>query len=144
MSSNQNNYASPWLRFSSILFMLAFFLGISIFLGLAVGSSGYNFSEVFDFLGNKRNSDPMLQTIIWKIRFPRVILAAMVGASLALGGLVFQALLRNSLAEPYILGVSGGSAIGAIIAMLLGFSAFVCPWMSFGKVMVPVFSVFSQ
>jgi iron complex transport system permease protein len=132
MASNQNDTMLLWPRFSGILLMLALFLGISIFLGLAVGSSGYNFSEVLDFLGNKGASDPMIQTIIWKIRFPRVILAAMVGASLALGGLVFQALLRNSLAEPYILGVSGGSAIGAIIAMLLGFSSFVgVPIMAF-------------
>jgi iron complex transport system permease protein len=47
-----------------------------------------------------------------------------VGAALSLGGLVFQALLRNPLAEPYILGISGGSAIGAIIGILIGFSRF--------------------
>ena len=46
------------------------------------------------------------------------------GAALSLGGLVFQALLRNPLAEPYILGISGGSAIGAIIGILMGFSGF--------------------
>ena len=66
----------------------------------------------------------MLYTIIWEIRFPRVLLAALVGAALSLGGLVFQALLRNPLAEPYILGISGGSAIGAIIGILLGLSRF--------------------
>ena len=100
MATSRNNYAPPWLRLSTILLLLSLFLGASIFLGLAVGSSGDNFAEVFNFLGSNTNSDPMLQTIIWKIRFPRVILAAMVGASLALGGLVFQSLLRNSLAEP--------------------------------------------
>lgn len=66
----------------------------------------------------------MLYTIIWQIRFPRVLLAALVGAALSLGGLVFQALLRNPLAEPYILGISGGSAIGAIIGILMGLSRF--------------------
>ena len=66
----------------------------------------------------------MLHTIIWRIRLPRVLLAALVGATLSLGGLVFQALLRNLLAEPYILGISGGSAIGAIAGILLGFSRF--------------------
>jgi len=66
----------------------------------------------------------MLHTIIWRIRLPRVFLAALVGATLSLGGLVFQALLRNLLAEPYILGISGGSAIGAIIGILLGLSRF--------------------
>jgi iron complex transport system permease protein len=52
------------------------------------------------------------------------VLAAMAGSTLALGGLVFQALLRNSLAEPYILGVSGGAAVGAILGMLAGLAAF--------------------
>ena len=66
----------------------------------------------------------MLHTIIWRIRLPRVLLAALVGATLSLGGLVFQALLRNLLAEPYILGISGGSAIGAILGILLGLSRF--------------------
>jgi iron complex transport system permease protein len=66
----------------------------------------------------------MQNAIIWQIRFPRALLAALVGATLSLGGLVFQALLRNPLAEPYILGVSGGSAIGAIIGILVGLSRF--------------------
>jgi iron complex transport system permease protein len=67
---------------------------------------------------------PTLSSIVWRIRLPRVLLAALVGATLSLGGLVFQALLRNPLAEPYILGVSGGSAVGAIIGILLGMSPF--------------------
>ena len=66
----------------------------------------------------------MMTVIIWQIRLPRVLLSALVGATLSLGGLVFQALLRNPLAEPYILGISGGSAIGAIIGILMGLSAF--------------------
>ena len=71
-------------------------------------------------------SDPnsMLHTIIWQIRLPRVLLGTLVGATLSLGGLVFQALLRNLLAEPYILGISGGSAFGAIAGILLGFTRF--------------------
>ena len=51
-------------------------------------------------------------------------MAALVGATLSLGGLVFQALLRNVLAEPYILGISGGAAVGAIIGILLGLARF--------------------
>lgn len=67
-------------------------------------------------------ADPMLATIVWEIRLPRVLMAALVGAALSLGGLVFQAILRNPLAEPYILGVSGGSAVGAILGILMGFA----------------------
>ena len=80
-------------------------------------------SALQTILGNI-DPDSMLHAIIWKIRLPRVLLAAVVGATLSLGGLVFQALLRNPLAEPYILGISGGSAIGAIIGILLGLARF--------------------
>ena len=63
------------------------------------------------------------QAIILSLRFPRVLLAGLVGAGLSVSGVVFQALLRNPLADPYILGVSSGSAVGAIVAILAGLSA---------------------
>jgi iron complex transport system permease protein len=83
-----------------------------------------HFGETLAVLTGKSNPDSATATILYQIRLPRVLLAAFVGGSLALGGLVFQALLRNPLAEPYILGISGGSAIGAILAMLMGLSYF--------------------
>jgi len=95
-----------------------------MFLGISMGSTTSGIKVVFQSLIKAKESDPMLDTIIWQIRFPRVLLATLVGAALSLGGLVFQALLRNPLAEPYILGISGGSAIGAIIGILMGFSRF--------------------
>lgn len=60
------------------------------------------------------------KTIIFSIRFPRIIFAGIVGASLSTAGVVFQALLRNPLADPYILGISGGSAVGAITGIIIG------------------------
>jgi iron complex transport system permease protein len=120
----------------SALLVLAFFLGISL------GSSELGFGEVIQAFRGRLDPDSVAATIIWQIRFPRVALAAIVGSTLALGGLVFQALLRNSLAEPYILGVSGGSAIGAILAMLLGFSPFPgVALSSFGGSMLVLFLV---
>jgi iron complex transport system permease protein len=92
--------------------------------GISTGSSGVGFKAAWWSLIHDARSDPMGAAIIWNIRLPRVILATLVGATLSLGGLVFQALLRNPLAEPYILGVSGGSAIGAIIGILMGFARF--------------------
>ncbi len=59
-------------------------------------------------------------TILFRVRLPRLLLAGIVGAALGAAGTGFQALLRNPLAEPYILGVSGGGALGAIAAMMLG------------------------
>ena len=106
---------------SSLLMLL---LGFAIVLGISMGSTDSGIKDVFKNLLGTKDSESMLYTIIWQIRFPRVLLAALVGAALSLGGLVFQALLRNPLAEPYILGISGGSAIGAIIGILMGFSRF--------------------
>ncbi|MBU4344953.1 MAG: iron ABC transporter permease [Proteobacteria bacterium] len=92
-------------------------------IGISLGSTGNEVKAVLQSLFGG-GADSMLDTIVWQIRFPRVLLAALVGATLSLGGLVFQALLRNPLAEPYILGISGGSAIGAIVGILAGLSRF--------------------
>ena len=101
-------------------------LAVSIFAGLSAGAAGGGWRAVFKiFAGDEAG---LLGDIIWRLRLPRVMLAALVGATLSLGGLVFQALLRNPLAEPYILGVSGGSAIGAIVGILMGLARFPGVW----------------
>jgi len=106
--------------------VLAVLLTASILLGLSAGAAGGGWQAVWQSL---RGGDPgLLGDIIWRLRLPRVLLSALVGATLSLAGLVFHALLRNPLAEPYILGVSGGSAIGAIIGILLGLSRFPGVW----------------
>ncbi|MBS3759763.1 MAG: iron ABC transporter permease [Desulfobacterales bacterium] len=105
------------------LLMLGGLIGV-IVLGLSMGSAERGFVPFVRAIFQIGDVDPLLTTIIWEIRFPRVIVAALVGATLSLGGLVFQALLRNPLAEPYILGISGGSAIGAIIGILMGLARF--------------------
>ena len=107
------------VSFSLLLVLLA-----AMFLGLSLGSSQSGIKAVFQNLLGIGPQDPMLDTIIWKIRFPRILLATLVGGTLSLGGLVFQAILKNPLAEPYILGISGGSAIGAIIGILMGLVRF--------------------
>jgi len=110
-------------RLLTVSVLLAGALLATMFLGLSMGSSGTSFQAVYTSLFGT-GDDSVLGMIIWRIRLPRVILAALVGATLSLGGLVFQALLRNPLAEPYILGISGGAAIGAIIGILMGLSRF--------------------
>ena len=104
--------------------LLSVALLVALLLGLSAGSSGRGIFSVLQAILGNSDPDSMLHAIIWQIRLPRVLLATLVGATLSLGGLVFQALLRNLLAEPYILGISGGSAIGAIAGILLGFSRF--------------------
>ncbi len=107
-----------------VSFLLLLFLLAAVFAGLSAGSTGGGFKCVWQSIMGELETGSMLNTIIWQLRLPRVLLAVLVGATLSLGGLVFQAILRNPLAEPYILGISGGSAIGAIIGILAGFSRF--------------------
>ncbi len=110
-------------RIAAVSFLLLFILMAAGLLGISLGSS-QNLGTMLDYFFTGGEKDPMLANIIWRIRLPRVILAALAGSVLSLGGLVFQALLRNPLAEPYILGISGGSAIGAIIGILMGLARF--------------------
>lgn len=111
-------------RLLVVSFSMMLVLLMAMFLGLSLGSSQSGIKAVFQNILGIGPHDPMVATIIWKIRFPRILLATLVGGTLSLGGLVFQALLKNPLAEPYILGISGGSAIGAIIGILIGFAKF--------------------
>ena len=67
---------------------------------------------------------PFQANIIWEIRFPRVLLGGLVGAGLALVGAVMQSLVRNPLADPYLLGVSSGAGLGAVSVLLLGVTPF--------------------
>jgi len=116
-------YISVYKKLVVVTLILGLLLACCMLLGLTVGSSG-DAAAAWKLLLGQGSADPILEVIVWQLRWPRVILAATVGASLSLGGLVFQALLRNPLAEPYILGVSGGSAVGAILGILAGFSLF--------------------
>ena len=100
--------------------VLSFFV---LFAGMSLGSSGINLMETFRVLAVKIlhlpiNIDPRSSVIIWELRLPRTILAFIVGGSLAASGAVFQSVLKNQLASPYILGVSSGASLGAAIVML--------------------------
>lgn len=86
-------------------------------------------------------------TIIWQIRLPRVILSALVGVLLAVSGVILQGILRNPLADPYILGVSSGAGIGAAIALSLPFSMMILgissiPLFAFAFALAAVFVVY--
>ncbi len=95
-------------------------------------------------LGLKGGGNETERAIILSLRLPRAILAGLVGAGLSVSGATFQALLRNPLADPYILGVSSGAAVGAIIAILLGLSTFSfgLPLISFLGALLTVLIVF--
>jgi iron complex transport system permease protein len=102
-----------------------FVLLISLSIAVSVGAVQVPAATVWGVLANKLSPDFIEQTwsqgrdaIVWNIRFPRALLAAMVGAGLAMVGASLQAVTRNPLADPHLLGISSGGAFGAIFALL--------------------------
>jgi iron complex transport system permease protein len=93
----------------------------AVLLSVAVGAVPLPIAAVIQ--GARGIGDPTTVAIVQQLRLPRAIVAALVGAALAASGATFQALLRNPLAEPYILGVSGGAAVGAVAVIVLGVGA---------------------
>lgn len=88
-----------------------------------------------------------IEMIIWEIRLPRIVLGLMVGAALALAGAAFQGLLRNPLADPYLVGVSSGASLGAVLVLffqwsLWGLGAFTLPIVSIVAGFFTLFIVF--
>lgn len=89
---------------------------------LGFGSSGLELSW-----SRWAEGDPLLRTVILELRLPRALAAFATGMVLALAGVLMQALLRNPLADPYVLGISGGAAVGALSAMLIGLGTLLVP-----------------
>jgi iron complex transport system permease protein len=115
---------------------------------LCVGSVHIDFGHVLRFLAKALKGNFSItsqeELIIFSVRLPRIIFAGIVGASLSLGGVIFQALLRNPLADPYVLGISGGSALGAIVGIVTGAGSFYLgiPLLAFLGALATVFLVF--
>ena len=102
------------------LLVLALIALGAVLLSMSVGAAALPLRDVLAALGG--GGDAMTRTIVLDLRLPRVALALVAGGGLALAGAVFQALLRNPLAEPYVLGVAGGAAVGAVAAVVFGLS----------------------
>ena len=101
------------------LWMLALTVVVAIAGILSVGL-GSTWVAPMDVLRGLRGDAGITTVIVREVRLPRVILAAIVGGALAMAGVTFQALLRNALAEPFILGISGGAGLGAVLAVAIG------------------------
>ena len=109
-------------------FVLIGVLAVAILWGLSVGTVQFSLSQIFNIVMDQFSSplaidDPMNgpeQTIIWLLRMPRLLMAAIIGAGLAVSGVIMQAIVKNPLADPYILGISSGASLGATVAILFG------------------------
>ncbi len=95
-------------------------LGLTL-IALRAGAVDMPWSDFFALLLGREVADPLMQTVLFELRLPRVLFAIIVGGALALSGAVMQALFRNPLAEPTLIGISAGASLGAVTALLLGF-----------------------
>ncbi len=116
--------------------------GISFVVSNLVGGSELKFTRALYYLFHP-GSTGIERDIIWQIRFPRIILGLLVGAGLASCGTVFQGLLRNPLAEPYTLGISGGAALGVTVGVVLAASGAYLPLFAFAGSASSVFLVYT-
>ncbi len=130
-ANNAENLATP-RQFGAALLVLLF---------VALATATYFGSEHLNFFDLSATES----TILFDIRLPRVFLGATVGASLAIAGASLQSLLRNPLAEPYLLGVSNGAALGTMLAFVLFADLeFVRPLMAFGGAALATFAVYQM
>ncbi|MFC6013888.1 FecCD family ABC transporter permease [Nocardia lasii] len=103
-------------------------LALSIAIGITFGPADLSvrdvYAVVFEHLGfGQANISRIKEGIVWEIRLPRTLLAAVCGAGLALCGTIMQSLLRNPLADPFVLGISSGASTGAVVVVVLGIGA---------------------
>lgn len=118
----------PKNKVSAYLIVLVFLM-VTGLLGISIGSVSVPVLDIIQIIMAKvfhlfslKSIDPMYTNIVMNIRLPRVILAGLVGASLAIAGAAFQGLLRNPLADPYTLGVSSGASVGAVVTLFFHIS----------------------
>jgi iron complex transport system permease protein len=106
-----------------LLILLAALLALGVLASAAIGAVPVAPPAIAGALGLGPAVDPVTRAIVLELRLPRIVLAALVGAALAAAGAVFQGIFRNPLADPYIIGVSGGAALGATTAIVFGWTA---------------------
>ncbi|MGL5755962.1 MAG: FecCD family ABC transporter permease [Paraclostridium sp.] len=116
-----------------VIIFLLIILILSVLIGVTIGSSDISIKQVYEIIifrlfniGDERIlSSGAIHDIVWLIRLPRIVLALCVGIGLSISGVVMQAIVKNPLADPYILGVSSGASLGATIAIMLGLTTMI-------------------
>lgn len=123
------------IRFGLFLVVLICVLAAALFWALSIGTVHLSLSQIYGAIVQQLESGRAIEApgqgpvhdIVWLLRLPRLVLAALVGAGLSVCGVVMQAIVKNPLADPYILGISSGASLGATAAILLGVGAFLGP-----------------
>ncbi len=121
-------------KFSTII-LLIFFPVFCALVSLCVGRLNISVSEVFNSILARfsltEKSSALVESAVWNIRFPRILLSALVGLGLSVSGLVFQSLFSNPLATPDTLGIASGTSFGAILGIICGLSVFFTQLLAF-------------
>lgn len=117
--------------------LLGIILIAGVILALAWGSVPISFFEIPRLLFNPGAEDFTMNLILMQLRLPRILLSIIIGASLGIAGCVFQGLLRNPMADPYLVGISAGAGLGALIAIF-----FRLDFMVLGLGALPLFAFF--
>jgi len=128
---------------TALAVLLVALLAVAVLLGVRFGSVPLSTGEAVRALFG--GGEATHRTIVLELRLPRVLLGVLVGGGLALAGATFQAILRNPLAEPYILGISGGASVGAVLVLTLGLAgsgSWVLPLAAFAGALVAIGLVF--
>lgn len=124
--------SSIWITIALIALVL------SVLVSAGIGQTGFSPPwAVVSALVQNNDTGFGLSLIVWELRLPRIFLAIFVGANLAIAGALMQALFNNPMAEPYVLGASSGASFGAVIAMVMGWTAGVA---GFNPIMLCAFS----
>jgi iron complex transport system permease protein len=119
---------SGWGIRASLGLMSLILLVLAISLAISIGEIAIPVRTVIEAISNRAlgttfEINPIQEGVIWDYRLSRALVAACCGVALALSGTILQALLRNPLAEPYVLGISAGASTGAVAVMILGFGS---------------------
>jgi len=115
------------ISFPLLVLLLATAVVATFIFSLSMGNASISVVQAVKDLFSHTAS--LHQTVVWEIRLPRVLLAVLVGATLGVAGAAMQGFLRNPLAEPGILGISSGAALGAVIVLYFGLSATAWYWL---------------
>src|SRR5712692_8124639 len=111
---------TPWARLLTALGALALLVAVAGFVSLFIGSAPVSPRAVLSVLTGGSAAQGVDEVVVLSLRLPRILVAALAGGGLAVAGVGFQALTRNPLAEPSILGVSAGAAFGVVLAQISG------------------------
>ena len=128
-------------RLMPTLLLLGLFACAAMGLSIATGSLHINLAQLLAVLAG--DGEPLHRTLIFELRLPRSLAAFATGGLLAVAGALMQVLLRNPLADPYVLGLSGGAAVGALSAMLAGLGSAVVSGSAFVGAIVSAVTVFT-